>query len=181
MLVGLWFLSILQFLDIFGTKNSNILTTTMQTRNYFCAVKIWNVTIFWWFSNSVHQWLIYYILRTTAKNALRLLEKFHHTCKTYFFFVNCGFSAQGPDNLLLIFYSLHVLHKYYFAHMRDFESHPRCLKITEKVSFNIASEASYVYNLSGQKLIKNAKNGPIWRVFEDLKLAVKQCYQTSQF
>ena len=35
----------------------------------------------------------------------------------------------------------------------------RCLKITEKVSFNIASEASYVYILSGQKLIKNAKNG----------------------
>ena len=26
-----------------------------------------------------------------------------------------------------------------------------CLKITEKVSFNIASEASYVYILSGQK------------------------------
>ena len=36
----------------------------------------------------------------------------------------------------------------------------RCLKITEKVSFNIASEASYVYILSGQKLTKNAKNGP---------------------
>ena len=34
------------------------------------------------------------------------------------------------------------------------------MKITEKVSFNIASEASYVYILSGQKLIKNAKNGP---------------------
>ena len=55
---------------------------------------------------------------------------------------------------------------------------PRCLKITEKVSFNIASEASYVYILSGQKLIKN---GPFWRVFENLKLAVKQCYQTGQF
>ena len=27
-------------------------------------------------------------------------------------------------------------------------------------------------------LIKNAKNGPFWRVFENLKLAVKQCYQT---
>ena len=43
-----------------------------------------------------------------------------------------------------------------------------CLKITEKVSFNIASEASSVYILSGQKLIKNAKNaknGPFWRVF----------------
>ena len=32
-----------------------------------------------------------------------------------------------------------------------------CLKITEKVSFNIASEASYVYILSGQKFNKNAK------------------------
>ena len=41
----------------------------------------------------------------------------------------------------------------------------RCLKITEKVSFNIASEASYVYIMSRQQLIKNAKNGPFWRVF----------------
>ena len=49
----------------------------------------------------------------------------------------------------------------------------RCLKITEKVSFNIASTASYVYILNRQKLIKNAKNGPYWRVFENLKLAVK--------
>ena len=53
----------------------------------------------------------------------------------------------------------------------------RCLKITEKVSFNIASEASYVYNLSGQKFIKNTKNG---QVFDNMKLAVKQCYQTGQ-
>ena len=58
---------------------------------------------------------------------------------------------------------------------------PQCLKITEKVSFNIASEASYVYILSGQKLIENAKNCPFLRVFENLKLAVKQCYQTGQF
>ena len=57
----------------------------------------------------------------------------------------------------------------------------RCLKITEKVSFKIVSEASYVYILSGQKLIKNAKNGPFRRVFENLKLAVKQCYQTGHF
>ena len=57
----------------------------------------------------------------------------------------------------------------------------RCLKITEKVSFNIVSEVSYVYILSGQKLIKNAKNAQFWRVFENLKLAVKQCYQTGQF
>ena len=57
----------------------------------------------------------------------------------------------------------------------------RCLKITEKVSFNIASEATYFYILSGQKFIKNAKNGPFWPIFENLKLAVKQCYQTGKF
>ena len=45
----------------------------------------------------------------------------------------------------------------------------------------IASEASYVYILSGQKLIKNAKNDSFWRVFENLKLAVKQCYQKGQY
>ena len=52
-------------------------------------------------------------------------------------------------------------------------------KITEKVSFNIASEASYVYILSVQKIIKNAKNGPIWRVFENLKLAVSVTRQVN--
>ena len=57
----------------------------------------------------------------------------------------------------------------------------RCLKITEKVSFKIESEASYVYILSGQKLNKNDKNCPFWRVFEKVKLAVKQCYQTGKF
>ena len=40
---------------------------------------------------------------------------------------------------------------------------------------NIASEASYVYILSRQKLIKNAKN---LTIFENMKLLVKQCYQT---
>ena len=44
----------------------------------------------------------------------------------------------------------------YMGYMYRLES--QCLKITEIVAFNIASEASYVYNLSGQKLIKNAKN-----------------------
>ena len=57
----------------------------------------------------------------------------------------------------------------------------KCLKITEKVSFNIASEANYIYILSGQKFIKKTQIGPLWRVFKNLKLAVKQCYQTGQF
>ena len=34
----------------------------------------------------------------------------------------------------------------------------KCLKITEKVAFNTASEVSNVYILSGQKFVK-AKNG----------------------
>ena len=55
------------------------------------------------------------------------------------------------------------------------------LKITEKVSFKIASEASYAYILCGQKLIKNAKNGQFWQAFENLQLAVKQYYQTCHF
>ena len=66
------------------------------------------------------------------------------------------------------------------VHENPFEGHS-ALKITEIVSFNIASEASYVYILSGQKLIKNAKKAPFWRFFDNLKLAVKQCYQTGQF
>ena len=28
---------------------------------------------------------------------------------------------------------------------------------------------------------KNAKNGQFWQVFENLKLAVKQCYQKGKF
>ena len=39
------------------------------------------------------------------------------------------------------------------------------LKITEKSHFTTASEASYVYILSGEKLIKNAKNSPYWGLF----------------
>ena len=35
----------------------------------------------------------------------------------------------------------------------------QCLKITEKVAFNIPCEVSYVYILSGQKFIENTING----------------------
>ena len=53
-------------------------------------------------------------------------------------------------------------------------SKAQCLKITQKVAFNIASEASYIYILSGQKFIKKAKNGQFWRGFEKLKLPVNR-------
>ena len=48
----------------------------------------------------------------------------------------------------------------------------QCLKIVQKVAFNFASEASYVYILSGQKLIKYAQNGQFGRLFENLKLGL---------
>ena len=56
--------------------------------------------------------------------------------------------------------------------------HSRCLKITEKVSFKLRAKRATYTILFGQKLIENAKNGPFWRVFENLKLAVKQCLKT---
>ena len=56
------------------------------------------------------------------------------------------------------------------------EDNAQCLKITEKVSFKTASEASYDYIFNGPKLFKYAKNSQ----FENLKLGVKMCYQTGQ-
>ena len=80
---------------------------------------------------------------------------------------------------------IEMLKKSLFSLKLFWEQDDECLhtgtklkKITKKVEFNIASEASNVNILSGQKFIKN---GRFWRVFENLKLAVKQCYQTGHF
>ena len=45
----------------------------------------------------------------------------------------------------------------------------QCLKITQKVAFNITSEASYFYTFSGQKFIKNAKKRFILAIFWKLE------------
>ena len=42
------------------------------------------------------------------------------------------------------------------------------MKITEKVAFNIASEASYVYFFSGQKFVKNTKNRQFGEFYKTL-------------
>ena len=80
---------------------------------------------------------------------------------------------------------IEMLKKSLFSLKLFWEQDDECLhtgtklkKITKKVEFNIASEASNVNILSGQKFIKN---GRFWGVFENLKLAVKQCYQTGHF
>ena len=54
----------------------------------------------------------------------------------------------------------------------------------EKVSLNIANGQTVLPDkllLTGQKIIKNAKNSQFCRAFESPKFAVKQCYQTCQF
>ena len=49
---------------------------------------------------------------------------------------------------------------------------PQCLKIRPKSRIQYCELRSYVYILSGQKFNKNAKNGPFWLVFKNLKLAI---------
>ena len=61
------------------------------------------------------------------------------------------------------------------------DSHSVCNSVKKSHFIHIVSQASYVYILSGQKFIKNTKNGPFWLVFENLKFAVKQCYQIGHF
>ena len=56
----------------------------------------------------------------------------------------------------------------------------QCLKIPGKVSFNMASEASYVYILSRQMFIKNAKNRQYGKILKTCSLRSKKCYQTGQ-
>ena len=60
------------------------------------------------------------------------------------------------------------MYTYYFCTL--FENYSKSLILH-------CGKASYVYIISGQKF-KNAKNGPFWRVFENLKLGEKQCYQS---
>ena len=69
----------------------------------------------------------------------------------------------------------------YFLYLIQFPAYVMTFP-TKNLNINFtASEASSVYILGGQKFNKNAKNGPFWRVFENLKFAVTQCYQTGQF
>ena len=61
-------------------------------------------------------------------------------------------------------------HKLYDSYKTEAEAffikwNSQCLKIGKKVAFNIASEASYVYILSRQKFIENAKKSSILASF----------------
>ena len=47
--------------------------------------------------------------------------------------------------------------------MNNHQNYNTVFENHKKVAFNIASEASYVYILSGQKFIKNAKISQFWQ------------------
>ena len=53
----------------------------------------------------------------------------------------------------------HQIHKYLPYNRKNYMPTHSVWKSQKKWQFSIASEASYVYILSGQKFIKNAKNG----------------------
>ena len=67
------------------------------------------------------------------------------------------------------------------THRYLIEDGAQCLKSTEKVAFNIASEASYVFYFEWPKVDLKCQKCSIWRFFENLKLAVKKFYQTGHF
>ena len=56
-----------------------------------------------------------------------------------------------------------------------------CLKITEKVSLNIASEVGNVLHFECFEWKKFIENANQWWVLENLKRVVKQCYQIGEF
>ena len=83
------------------------------------------------------------------------------------FFVFCNVLTDLREDVLL-----KMKHSTYFKDIQykkrtqcklrlNFFHWARCLKITKKVSFNIANEASYVYILKRQKIIKKLQKTSI--------------------
>ena len=93
------------------------------------------------------------VTRQVSFNRTNLVENAKNSNATFWVIFKQCVSQQARNRLKVIFRSLEMF----------------------------ASEASYIYILIGQKWIKKAKNGPFWRVFENLKLAVKQCYRQVNF
>ena len=50
-----------------------------------------------------------------------------------------------------------------------------------KKSHSTLRAKRHMFTFWGEKFIKNAKNGPFWRILKTLSFAVKQCYQTGHF
>ena len=94
---------------------------------------------------SLHKW-------TQRSRQMRpFLFTFKH-CASWMFLLFCT-SSLSWDTLKELWQQKLVVPHGKIVFSKHCDPVTRCLKITEKVSFNIASEASYVYILSGQKII----------------------------
>ena len=84
-----------------------------------------------------------------------------HKCKTIIemrFIQSMAIKAKKDSYLILYWRMCRVFSDFLrCCHMVSTGIISRCLKIIEKVLFNIASDASYVYILIGQKLTENTK------------------------
>ena len=160
---------------------------TVKIEIFSCQPKIW-----WHFCGKMNEWKVAFVVSTHRLFSVLFLKWIERIfggegvrkSKHYFLGfrkkiagdnINRGDVGNRTNNTCMYVPNRYPMHTSY---NQGFYSTAQCLKITEKVSFNIASEASFVYILRGQKLSKNAKNGQFWRGFENLKLVVKQCYQT---
>ena len=94
----------------------------------------------------------------------------HQSCYCYsslFCFIKPIFFNWHMEGALVLF--LHIIYHALCILMMEFcqkifmcaKKYSACLKITEKVSFNITSK---VYIFSGQKLSKSAKNSQFWKL-----------------
>ena len=84
-----------------------------------------------------------------------------------------SFSGSGSSLLQLHFIAFSPFVVYDFYNLSSQVQRLKMtlyLKITKKVSFSSASEASYVYNLRGQTFTKNIKNDLIWRFLKTWSL-----------
>ena len=96
--------------------------------------------------------------------------------------IQIGVKTECRGNLarLAIFYGNKTSFPFLVSHHIHRNRVSRQVLFGYKLTKN-ASEASYVYTSGGQKYIKNARIGPSLQLIENLKLAVKQCYQTVTF
>ena len=151
---------IINFFEFFGFSNFSNFPNYQFFRINQVVDVIWQTRKSCW--HKLNSPKVYTRQRTAVANLV---------CRTEAPVMKSFHSSKSPFTLLwssTIYLNLsrHSLN----PHQPQLNLKAQCLKITEKVSFNIASEASYVYILSEQKFIKNAKN----RQFG--KLRIKQCY-----
>ena len=93
----------------------------------------------------------YYSTLKTSPLLVKWRLKYHHELITYHYTQStCMDRKEALSNFRTFYLTV--------SHLPSWPT-SQCLKIAQKVAFNVASEASYIYFFSGQKLIKIVQNG----------------------